>query len=695
MTHNNKKKGADAQKKKKTNNMRLIKIITPILLMLLTACSSEALREDNAVGGAQNEQRRQVEVSFTASLGGEETRATAMAAGDGIAFEWKENETLDVFIQKTDNSIVPAGTVTTSGAAGKGVREFTGTVSALQSGEHYIYTTIPEGSPSGSNYTITYTTQQGELNSTAHLSKLIPLVWHDNGEPILTAEKQAYVLRLQLLFSEEPGNISSIQFQTMDMGDDGTTPDRIFPTSFKTENLANAVNNTLNSQTAGTSLSDGYTNEITLNITPSAPATRYQHQWKAEAYIAVPSVKNLNVFRTKYNVKVTTANGTTYYSDFRSFPGQQEASASAGLPMLKDGYCYTLKAACSKNAAMTIISDSYKVNSLLGMWSTFGKAFDPLGLIVTDENKLPTALKTNVIENKSTFTERTLVGKSSQGTPTFTWQLLTNQITGATDSYKQANVSYNNINITKDTEVFVTFISEYAWGQNLLGYYTYLTGEVPESPEGVEKNLIFPNMSKGGHVPFNKNGIDGGANINPNGAKQNIGNIVDGPLQEYTTVQLLYRNADGMLTKTFPKGTTIGFMMMCDPKASNGTSDEGTMGDSGDISHSGYKPRTDNTLLDWTAWRMFTNTKWNSMSGNTGWWDSNCQNFFVSGDVGNESGVIPGLAIYGAKDDKSHNYNYSFSAMLFMVSTSDPSAMQTQNKAYFNLGTGETVKQKP
>lgn len=133
--------------------------------------------------------------------------------------------------------------------------------------------------------------------------------------------------------------------------------------------------------------------------------------------------------------------------------------------------------------------------------------------------------------------------------------------------------------------------------------------------------------------------------------------------------------------------------MMRDTQASSG----GTTGEDGSdtpADYSGYSPRQDNTLINWSAWRLFTNTAWNS--NNTSWYGGNCSNFFVSGKVvGTGGSVIDGLAIYGAKDDPDHNYNYSFSSMLFLVSTSHASAMTVQVPGALNLGTGDLVLSKP
>lgn len=632
--------------------------------ILLSSC-----RGDDAVwtatGDGQDvaspaDARQLVAHEVSVALNGADTRVGYQSSNDGLQLAWEAEETLGVYIRQANHSIIYAGQMTSSGTAGdRGARRFAGTVAEKQEGEQYVYLhpALTETQGQAATGVISFSAQSGTLGSTDHLKQLVPLVWSE-GSPYAT--NHGYAVHLTLTFDVNPGTINEVTLQTMP----GVGVTGIFPTSFSASTMS-----------ASASLS----NELTL--TTSGSATESYGKWIADAYL-VCSQSDANVFRTKYDVKVEAAIGT-FFTEYRSFPGQEQATAQAGLKMLANGNCYNLQSAMSEDVATTVINSTYKVNSLLGMWNEYGKTTDPFNLVKT--SGLPTQLQSNIIDQKDEVLGRMLVGKSSQGTPTFTWDMVTKQCGG---SYKQNNVTYNNIQIVDSpTEVFVTFLSEYAWSQNLLGYYHY-SGEAPAASNSVLKTIIFPNVSKGGHVPYNKGGTDGGANVNPNTDAANVGTASEAPLSEFTTVQLLYNKPDGSVSTQFPAGTTIGFFMMRDPKASSSGHDEGTPGESDAIDHTGYQPRTDNTLLDWNSWRLFTNTAWNATSGNVGWWDSNCWNFFCSADVGaDENGnVIPGLAIYGAKDDASHNYNYSFSAMLFMVSTNVPSSMQTANKAYFNLG---------
>ena len=54
--------------------------------------------------------------------------------------------------------------------------------------------------------------------------------------------------------------------------------------------------------------------------------------------------------------------------------------------------------------------------------------------------------------------------------------------------------SQQRIVLTKDTDVYATFVTEGASLGNVLGYYVYNSNSVPGSPDDIEKQLIFPNI---------------------------------------------------------------------------------------------------------------------------------------------------------------------------------------------------------
>lgn len=679
-------------------------------LLLTAACTSDIADVQLPDANQGAEKREIVNLSFTASIADAADNApasrVAYSQGTGsINRHWETDEQLGVYIKKTDGSILRAGTITGNGETSDVTREFNGDVAQALSGETYIYVhpclddTDDDADPATAcpaNAAISYTTQSGALGSTDHLSDILPLVWR-NGSAV--AELQGHIFHLVLTFKDNPGTISAVTLQTMAMGTDGTTPDRAFPANFQAARLANDVNATLPAaKTRGTDVADAtnYTGALTLNVSGTNTAIdNGDGTYTVEAYLASADIAGIDVFRSKYNVKVTATNGT-FYSDYKSFPGQTTTTADAGLPMLANGKSYRLSAKMSKGYAPTIINEQFKVNSLLGMWNRYGKAYDPQHLIADDASQWPSQLQDIIGDaTKQASVKARVTSQTYGGTPSWLGPAAGSlYATGRDADLKQEDVTFNNIQITAPTEVFFTIVSEYGWNQNLIGYYTYPTAsEGSASSNSVTKNIIFADVSKPGNEPFNSAG----------NAANNVGTNADAPIREFETVRLLYTDANGYTSTTFPAGTTIGFFMMIDPQA-NIIVD----GDGNDIN--GYDHRQYD-LMRWDQWRLFTNSAWNAQNTlangakvnwpSTGYPNSN---FFASGDICStagstpadaSAGLIPGLAIYGVKDNGTNNNSYAYGAMIFMVSTSDADAMTTQNRAAFNLGTGSLVIAKP
>ena len=621
---------------------------------MLTSCGCDdwATGNDTPTKTEQAAARPLVAHEVTVSLDDESTRVAYTPNGEGLQLSWEENETLGVYIRCANDEIIYAGQMSGNGTEGdRGARRFSGEVSEKQDNEQYLYI---HPAPTGDNQAlgkIGLSSQSGALGSSSHLNNYIPLVWEETSK---RASIQGYAVHLQLSFNEDPGTISEITLQTMSMA--GADHEKVFPKEYSITQVVSGAHG-----------AEQCTGSVKLTLPVESEATKDGDLWKADVYLASTNATT-NVFRTKYHAEVTASNGT-FHTDYLSFPGQQSATDSK-LAMLANGDVYNLTAPASKGTAMTVISDEYKVNSLLGMWNQYGKAYDPASLIVTDKSKWPSQLSIN----EAAIRSKTI----STTTPTFLGP--TNgslYATGRQTDLKQESVSFNNIQITEDTEVFFTIVSEYGWNQNLIGYYHYPTAnESSVTSRSVTKSIIFADVSKPDNEPFAK-GLDGHQD------KNNVGVPADAPIQEFETVKLLYSDARGFTSTIFPKGTTIGFMMMIDPEAN-----------AIEPSSTGYNPRIYD-LMRWNQWRLFTNTAWNAentiANGAASNWPSTgytYSNFFCSGDVCNGAGSpIQGLAIYGVKDNGINNAVTAYGAMIFMVSTSNPASMQTQNKAYFNIGT--------
>lgn len=59
-----------------------------------------------------------------------------------------------------------------------------------------------------------------------------------------------------------------------------------------------------------------------------------------------------------------------------------------------------------------------------------------------------------------------------------------------------SNDTQQRIVLTKDTDVYVSFMTEAATLGNVLGYYIYNSNTPPKSSEDIDKQLVFPNVDK-------------------------------------------------------------------------------------------------------------------------------------------------------------------------------------------------------
>lgn len=663
------------------------------LVLVLIGCADETSPLAQVPESSPQTERRQVPLQFEASLGGgsNDTRAVFTYDNNALKLTWGGDDAIGVYIKTADGALLRAGSLSNRGitptSEGK-TCVFSGYALQKFDGESYIYM-HPD---IGSQTSINLETQYGELNSTHHINNTLPMLWtEENSSGTFSCKSYGYVFKFNITFPENPGLLSKVTLHTSSNA--GTSHDRIFPRQFTfndimacvSKNIVTPYGFTVTKKGTDTDIPASYTDAVSLNITGDGMPEKVDNKWTATVYLTSAQVNNLNVYDSKIRLEVLNEEGKTYTSTYESFKGQSDKSSTKEQELLVENLLDNNKVHSMTRTlsafgiSPTVINYQYNVNSILGMWDVYGKPYDPNGLICngSDGRIAPTQLTGNEAAIKTRYKN---AGTGASNTPTFmrdvydTQNIAENSKTGTQTAYysRQDNATCNNITITQDnTEVFVTFLSEYAWNQNLLGYYHYPKGNVPDDGNSIAKNIIYPNLSKPEHEPFNSNGKPA----------NNIGQNGNAPLTEYETVKLVYINpTDGTASTKFPANTTIGFFMMIDVQA-NG------------FQQSQY------SLLRWSQWRCFTNSAWNA--ANTGWTGNyNRCNFFASADVcsttGNsssdaESGKISGLALYGMKDNATNDAYTAYSTCLFMVSTSNPAAMETQNKCYFNIGSGQLV----
>lgn len=690
-------------------------ILLLVAALVLFGCADDVA--DVPAGPSTNASAERVVVphTFEATLGGAAPSAAAPATradiqygevtgGNGLSLTWGESDKVGVYIRTEKGTILRAGSLNGSGVASEKTRKFSGYVLQKFEGERYLYM-HPD---LGQETTINFSDQYGHLGSPDHLNDYLPIVWDETAGRVGTYK--GYAIRLLLTFTSDPGPLRKIMLMTSPRG---SGEDRIFPRAYSIGMLTADGNPfTLpagdgGKGTFGTAADAGtYTSAVSLTLTGDATPTRTGvSEWTAEAYIASATVENLNLYDSHLYVHVINSEGKTFLCTPVQFKGQQSASAGnkqlLATSVFPNGSLRKMTTTLSEgSAAPTVINYQYKVNSLMGMWNQYGRPYDPFHLMVYGgEEALPAegsgTMPDQLIRNMFDLRTRSiqsLTGGTTTATPTHTWVLYESQCPGYKNTtyitndgsantnhgsdHSQKGTTINNIEITAPTEVYFTFLGEYAWWQNLIGYYHYPKGSVPASQNDVTKTIIFPNVSKPGHEPFNDSGK----------LTDNIGKATDAPLKQGETVKLLYTAPDGTVSDKFPADEVIGFFLMQNPQA-NG------------FQQSAF------SLMNWNVPIYFTNQAWNALY-NRNWPTTGRLNTFASADVCNVTGAstgtkaasttkIPGIAFYGAMDDINKRGEVTaWSAMLFAVSTSDPAAMKTQNHMYFNIGTGITAVMK-
>lgn len=98
----------------------------------------------------------------------------------------------------------------------------------------------------------------------------------------------------------------------------------------------------------------------------------------------------------------------------------------------------------------------------------------------------------------------------------------------------------------ENAEVWFTFVNEYAWNENAMGYYYYPEGTTPNK-DNLKMFIIVPNASVKNNNPFGM--------ANSYGFHSNE----DAPIKTNHRIQLLYMDDQGNVSKDFPPGTDIGF----------------------------------------------------------------------------------------------------------------------------------------
>lgn len=197
---------------------RLYLLLTSIVGgLFLTSCNKEWTADNNGLSNEVPTDERQLVVhEVSVALDGVLSRVSYKDENEGLQLSWNADETLGAYIRKTDNTIIFAGTMTSSGEAGdRGARRFSGNISQKGDNEQYIYihpalTGETQGQAAKGN--IDLSTPSGSLGSTAHLTKYIPLIWNEGSSLV---SNQGYAIHLRQVMAAQQVMMARTHLKTI------------------------------------------------------------------------------------------------------------------------------------------------------------------------------------------------------------------------------------------------------------------------------------------------------------------------------------------------------------------------------------------------------------------------------------------------------------------------------------------------
>lgn len=204
------------------------------------------------------------------------------------------------------------------------------------------------------------------------------------------------------------------------------------------------------------------------------------------------------------------------------------------------------------------------------------------------------------------------------------------------EQYEENGVIYD----VESAEIWFTFLTEYAWNENTVGYYFFDKNNPPKSADKIDKKfVILPHTSKPNHYPFDK--------------KQSYCYPTDKyPVHTNMRVQLLYVDKDGHATKNFPPNVEVGFFLI-----SNGFKCGDYTGDKITVDGKEYTTRKAG-YVNTTGKTFYSNYKFNEGQ----------EKRYVA------CRLADGTVVYGNEDGSDG----SFDDMMFTVTASPNKAIHTE-----------------
>lgn len=212
------------------------------------------------------------------------------------------------------------------------------------------------------------------------------------------------------------------------------------------------------------------------------------------------------------------------------------------------------------------------------------------------------------------------------------------------EKYEENGQTYD----VKSAEVWFTFLTEYAWNQNTVGYYFFDKENPPKSPADIKKKfIILPHASKPNEAPFGAKGNE----LYHNGYA---------PTHTNQRIQLLYVDENGKASKNFPPNTEIGFFLIA-----NGFKSGAYNGATETIDGITYNTRV-NGKINTNGKTFYSNYQFNG--GSVDGEGENIKKRFVACRLAN------GTVVYGCEDGTNESYD----DMMFTITASPNKAIHTQ-----------------
>lgn len=280
--------------------------------------------------------------------------------------------------------------------------------------------------------------------------------------------------------------------------------------------------------------------------------------------------------------------------------------------------------------------------TIYGSWDNYGRVNDVNGLV--DEGTL-TADDVHSVEHYFWYIDDSKNTWSKPGDPSGERlkRLQNMRVEDVNmvvqEQYEENGQTYN----VESAEVWFTFLTEYAWNQNTVGYYFFNRNNPPAKAADIDKKfIILPNASKAEHQPF---GLKGNEYYQGDYA----------PTAINQRVQLLYVDEKGKASKHFPPNTEIGFFLIA-----NGSKSSGYNGAQETVNGVTYDTRANGRIAT-NGTTYYSNYRFNPGSGDA-------RKRYVACRLAN------GTVVYGCEDGS----NSSYDDMMFTITATPEKALHTQ-----------------